>query len=143
MTIVDLCPACLTELPADYPFDHVAIDQALSTRPRLFTTMDAAERAETLRVGTDRGMGLVDLARQFGADRHDIRALIPLDVVPQAERSAKLEAAVKAGWEKGLSDSAIAMTSGSHVGSIAKVRRRLGLESLYGPGGRPKNRVPA
>ena len=31
-TTTELCPACLTELPADYPYDHVAIDQALAGR---------------------------------------------------------------------------------------------------------------
>lgn len=60
----------------------------------------------------------------------------PEPVKPTAERVREL-------WEQGLSDSAIALRLGKSPGAVNHIRTRLGLEALYGPGGRPKQGVAA
>lgn len=68
-----LCPHCLTELPADYPYDHVAIDLALTTRPHLYTTMRRHEKHETVRTALERGWTLTDLSRHLNRGYNTIK----------------------------------------------------------------------
>jgi hypothetical protein len=139
MTMPTLCPACLTVLPGDYPFDHVAIDRALAGEARLFTAMTTAERKETLQVGISRGMTLDQMAKRLHRSGAELRQVV--GIVPPSPRVAakeQLDRLVADLWKQELSDGDIALRTGRHTGSITKVRRRLQLPALYGPGGRRK-----
>jgi hypothetical protein len=46
-------------------------------------------------------------------------------------------------WKQGLSDSTIALRLDKTPGAINHIRQRLGLATLYGPGGKPKRRTAA
>jgi hypothetical protein len=143
-----LCPACLDELPDDYPYDHVAIDRALTSQPERITTMDSHERREVILTGLARDMTVTGLASQFHWRTGQIRALLPADHPEStanarkrrlAER-AELDATVRDLWDHGLPDTEIALRSGHSVYAIADTRRRLGLATLSGrhwllPGG--------
>jgi len=52
----EFCPQCLTPLPSGYPFDHVAIDRALTGDSSVLRQMREVELAEAFRVGRARGM---------------------------------------------------------------------------------------
>jgi hypothetical protein len=137
MTITDLCPACLAELPADYPFDHVLIDRALSSQPHLFRTMSHSERTEVVLTGLARGRSLNGLAVGLSWPFAHIQALLP-DEHPQSAKSQReaLEKRVAELWSQGQSDSTIALRTGKNAAVIGRVRKDLGLASLFGPGGR-------
>ncbi|MBQ1064512.1 hypothetical protein [Micromonospora sp. C41] len=61
----EFCPQCFTPLPADYPFDHVAIDLALSGDPVVLRSMHEAEVAEAHRIGRERGIDSWTLRRRL------------------------------------------------------------------------------
>lgn len=58
----------------------------------------------------------------------------------RAEKQAALEQQVRELWERGLSDSVIALNANTHVGAVCKIRKRLGLATLYGARGRRLDR---
>jgi hypothetical protein len=61
-------------------------------------------------------------------------------VAAAAAETARVEAVIREMWGRGKSDGAIAMHLGLAPGSVNKIRIRLGLATLYGPGGRPAKR---
>ena len=137
MTDADLCPACLTELPADYSFDHVAIDLALSHQPQRFRAMGPAERTEVVVTGLARGRTLIALADRLGWPYNRLQQLLPDDHPhSQTVQRAVLEQRVRELWLQQLSDSAIAMHTGQNASAVGKIRKDLGLPSRFGPGGR-------
>lgn len=138
MTVPRLCPTCLTELPEDYPFDHVAIDLALGRRPELFATLARDERVEVVRIGLERGRTLGQLSRHFGWSYADMQALVYVHKLP---RSVEVEKQVRRLWEQDLNDGQIGLRLGKHPSSIGKIRQRIGLPTRYIPGGRKS--VPA
>jgi hypothetical protein len=84
-------------------------------------------------------------------DRRRARAETGLDAGPKppteaelrAERvaaakaeTAKVEAEIRELWEQGKPDTVIALRTGLAPGSIGHIRKRLGLATHYGPGGR-------
>lgn len=83
-TIVELCPACLTELPPDYPYDHVAIDAVLTGRR--VKLADDAEKAEAVRIGMTRGIGLARLAVQLHIN---YKAAQQIDGVQELQQAAR------------------------------------------------------
>jgi hypothetical protein len=133
-----LCPACLAELPADYPFDHVVIDRALTSQPERLATMRRQERREVLLTGLARGMTITALTRHFGWSTRQLRALLPADHFESEVNARKrhdaereqLEATIRSLWEQRLPDTDIALRTGRTVYVVADVRRRLGLATL-------------
>lgn len=128
----ELCPACLTELPDEYPYDHVRIDRAIAGNPALFRSMADDEQREVVTAGRRQGMTNYAIAVRIGSTSVYIATLMDEDITAELNQSvAELHA-------KGLNDLAISLHVGCHRGVVAKVRQRLGLETLYGPGGRRK-----
>lgn len=78
----ELCPACLTELPADYPYDHVAIDAALGGRR--VKLAGNAEKAEAVRIGMARGRSLTWVAARLRLTYTDARQLDGVAELQQA-----------------------------------------------------------
>lgn len=139
MTPPTLCPACLTELPTDYPHDHVAIDAALDRSPELFKRMSRDERTEVVVTGLSRGMSLHFLAQRFGWADRTVRLLLPAGhPVLAVDDRAFFEATVRELWERDLPDTAIAMQAGCSPNAVSNARSRLRLPSKFGPGGRRK-----
>lgn len=140
MNVPDLCPACCTELPADYPFDHVAIDLALDDQPALFRQMTRPERAELILVALSRGMNINQIALRFGRTHIEITALTPVHLRPagRAQQTAELEQQIRQLWEQGLNDIQISLRTGRARGTVSKVRERMDLAAHFGPGGRRK-----
>ncbi|MEV6493072.1 hypothetical protein AB0M20_31285 [Actinoplanes sp. NPDC051633] len=135
MNTPTLCPACLCELPDDYPFDHIAIDRALTDEPRLFARMPRAERIETVLTGLRRNLSMSTIAARLRCNVDRLRALLPADhpesavqrrAAAAAERRA-LETAVASLWRQHLPDTEISMRLDRSVYKIADVRRALGL----------------
>jgi hypothetical protein len=133
MNIPELCPSCLTELPDGYAFDHVLIDRTLDGNPQHFRAMSLEERREVIRTGRARGLSDNAIAVRVGSTKLNIAALMGVDL------SSQLNEKVAEYWAQGLSDQAISMQVGCHLSQVARVRRRLGLAALFGPGGRPAN----
>lgn len=138
----DLCPRCLTELPADYPYDHVAIDYALAGNHAVFTAMGQAERREVVRAG--RALGLSDniIAVRLGRNRTDIRRLMSGTIKNRTspERLAQIDQQVRQLWEQQLTDSAISRHIGVRAEQVVRSRYRQNLPALYGPGGKRLDR---
>jgi hypothetical protein len=138
MNPTTLCPACLDELPGDYPYDHVAIDRALTSQPGRLAGMDPCERREVILTGLARGMSVTRLAHHFTTATAKIRALLPAGHPESAANArnrhaadrAELDTAVRALWDRGLPDTEIALRTGRSVYVIADTRRRLGLPTL-------------
>jgi hypothetical protein len=59
--IPTICPACCQELPPGYPYDHVAIDQALAGHRRVY----GDELTEAIRVAARRGLTHFDISRRL------------------------------------------------------------------------------
>jgi hypothetical protein len=137
MSLPDLCPGCLAELPADYPFDHVRIDRALAGGRAMFRSMEADEQREVIRTGRERGLSDSAMARAFGLSHTGIHTLMG------DERRTEVDDQVRVLWESEFNDSVIGMRLGIHPGTVNKIRTRLGLASLYGPGGRRRTGVAA
>lgn len=78
-TTAELCPTCLIELPAGYPFDHAAIDQALNCHPdwarARFRALTLDDRGELVRIALARGAKLNALYRRFGVSPAWLRRL--------------------------------------------------------------------
>lgn len=135
-----LCPLCLAELPADYPYDHVAVDLALAGNRAAWRGMLPDERAETVRTGIRRGRTPAQLATVLPISAQHITVLAgDAWTGPTADQ----EQQVRDLWTQRCSDSAIAMRLGLSTGGVSKIRARLGLPGLYGPGGRPRRQVAA
>jgi hypothetical protein len=135
-----LCPACLVELPDDYPFDHVGIDRALTREPGSLSHMKPQERREVIVTGLARGMSILALTRHFKWSTRQLRALLPADH-PESEENAhvrreaereQLEATVRSLWEQRLPDTDIALRTSRTVYLVADIRRRLGLATHTG-----------
>lgn len=137
MNIPTLCPACLTELDDDYPYDHVAIDRALDDQPWRFRHMRRGERAEVVTIALTRGMTLTDLAVRFHATFATVRDLAPAQLRPRdkAEQRAELEQQIRDLWAQDLDDGTIALRLGRTIGTVSKIRWRLKLPATHGPGG--------
>ncbi|MFF5082492.1 hypothetical protein ACFY36_36065 [Actinoplanes sp. NPDC000266] len=137
MNHITLCPACLQELPDNYPYDHVAVDRALTDQPNRIGGLERQEQREVILTGLARGMTITFLARHFQWGTGRIRALLPTDhpeSVPNARhrhaaQRAELDATVHHLWRLGLSDTDIALRTGRSVYVIADSRRRLGLDT--------------
>ncbi|MEV4283270.1 hypothetical protein [Actinoplanes xinjiangensis] len=135
MNRITLCPACLTVLPEDYPYDHVAIDRTLTTQPERFTGMARPERREVIITGLNRGMSIKTLAALFHHGTATLQALLPEEhpasaVSVRNRRAAErlaLDTAVQALWSEGLPDTDISLRTGRSVYAVADARRRLGL----------------
>lgn len=56
----------------------------------------------------------------------------------RAQQRRELEQQVAQLWQRGLSDSIIAVNLSRNIGTISKIRGRLHLAAHYGPGGRPR-----
>jgi hypothetical protein len=72
--IPTICPACCQELPPGYPYDHVAIDQALAGRRLLH----GDELAEAIRVAARRGLTHFDISRRLHVGYTTIDAALGL-----------------------------------------------------------------
>lgn len=53
-----------------------------------------------------------------------------------AAEKARVESEVRELWNQQLPDGVIALRVGLHPGAVVRIRQRLGLATLYGPGGR-------
>jgi hypothetical protein len=140
---INLCPACLEDLPADYPFDHVAIDLALGDRPELFTAMSMDERTETVRIGLARGLTLSHLSERFRSSWAQMQLLVPADVRLPVRTDQELLDRIRELWELDLNDCEIGLRLSKAPGTVCKLRVRLELPSKFGPGGRRKKAVRA
>jgi hypothetical protein len=137
MNISTLCPACLTELPDNYPHDHVVIDRALSNEPERFATMRRAARREVVLTGLARGLTITALSRHLGCAGRSLRDLLPAEHpeslanarIRHAAERQQLEATIRELWEQGLPDTEISLRTGMTVYLIADIRRRLGLST--------------
>lgn len=135
-----LCPACLTELPDDYPYDHVAIDRVLTSEPDRLARMSNGEQREVVLTGLARGMTVTALATRLNRGVRRLRELLPDDHPEsvasnrnrRAAERAQLDLTVRALWEQGLPDTDIALRTGVSVYAIGDTRRRLGLATLTG-----------
>lgn len=136
-----LCPACLTELPDDYPFDHVAFDRALRGDRDLFAAMDTTTRGEVVATGLARGLTLMHISRALNWPYNRLEELLAGD--PGGER-ARQEELIRQLWEQDLNDTAIAeRIAPLTASSVQKIRCRMGLPSKFGPRGRRRKAVPA
>lgn len=137
MNAPELCPACLTELPDGYAYDHVAIDLALAGRRDLFAAMNEGERREVVLTGLGRRLNLSVIADRLGWPYGRVQELLP-DEHPQsaAGRYEAIDQRVKELYEQDLKDMQIALRIGAHVSVVGKVRKRLRLPAKFGPGGK-------
>lgn len=130
--VINLCPNCLTELPDDYPYDHVAIDYALDGQPGLFRAMDREERREVLLEGRRHGISDQALATRFGISWRRVQLLAdPHWTDGRRNRPHPHDDLVRALWKQGLSDRAIAPRIGLSHAAITVIRKRLGLPAHY------------
>lgn len=134
-TVPELCPSCLNELPAGYPYDHVAIDRALRGDRTTFAAMSTAERAETVITGLARGIDLGRLAHLLTWPYFVLQALLPDDHPnSHAAERARNEQAVRDLWAQNLPDVTIAARTGLNPSVVGRTRKRLGLPSVAGRG---------
>jgi hypothetical protein len=131
--IPTICPACCQELPPGYPYDHVAIDQALAGRRLLH----GDELAEAIRVAARRGLTHFGISRRLHVGYTTIDAALGLKPEPVDDAVKRLHAAGKDDYAI-----AIALNLGSRK-AVQNARNRLGLPALYGPGGRKRTGVTA
>jgi DNA-binding NarL/FixJ family response regulator len=138
-----LCPACLTELPAGYPYDHVAIDQALAGNRQVFSAMDDDERREVIQYGRRTGMTDFAISARLHRSLAFIRAVA--SGTPPARQPAKgaHDADIRELWARGLSDRAIAARLGFDVSNVRRTRTRLQLPANYSAIGQPVRHLEA
>lgn len=131
MSVPDLCPSCLTELPPDYPFDHVAIDLALAGNTAVLERMPRAERVEMVRVAYARGL----TESQVGLRVHRSITEIRRWLAPRKERvrGSKHDATVRELWEQDLTDRQIASRIGKTKTMVFYARKRLKLPARHLP----------
>jgi hypothetical protein len=72
--IPTICPACCQELPPGYPYDHVAIDQALAGQRLLH----GDDLPEAIRVGRRRGLSHMDIAAALHCGHSTVAAVLGL-----------------------------------------------------------------
>lgn len=126
MTAPDLCPLCLEQLPDGYPYDHVAIDYALTGRTRL----RGSERAEAIRVGHRRGMTRSQISTRLHCNGEDI-----IRVLGPSQTHTGLADDIRRLYAEKRSDGHIATALGISRSEVRKNRNGLGLPALYGPRG--------
>lgn len=124
-----LCPGCATELPAGYPYDHVAIDRALAGQ----LTITGDTRNEAIRVAERRGWARADIAAVLRCSHSHIADT--LGALPPS-----LDVQVRRLHHAGKDDGVIAVALDVSRKTVAAARARLGLPALYGPGGRRTRR---
>lgn len=128
-----LCPACCQDLPPGYPYDHVAIDQALAGQ----RTLHGDELREAIRVAARRGLTHHEISKRLHVGYTTIDAVLAIKPEPVDDAVKRLHAA-------GKDDYAIAIALGlDRRKAVQNARARLGLPALYGPGGRPRTGVTA
>jgi hypothetical protein len=139
LVVTNLCPSCLNKLPADYPYDHVAIDRALAgggTARVAFAAMSRDEKAEVIRVGRDHGLSLRQVAQRVRRNAADLQYLLDEPEEPTADPQVAFDAKVAELYALGHSDEMIGLCIGGNRKTVQKSRDRQGLPPLYGPGGR-------
>jgi len=101
MIDISLCPACLTEFPVGYPYDHVAVDRAVAGDRRTFVSMTTPERAEVVITGLAGQATLLDLVALLSWPYNQLQALRP-DEHPasRASQDAEEERLVRELWER-------------------------------------------
>jgi hypothetical protein len=135
----DLCPACLDVLPADYPYDHVAIDRALRGEIKVY----GAERIEAMRVALSRGITASRAAELLACNSTVIRHARERGGRPRKGESHVDHAELRRLYDLGHDDGSIAISLGVNRQTVSKHRAKLGLPPLYRAGGRPANRKKA
>jgi hypothetical protein len=137
-----LCPRCLTELPAGYPYDHVAVDYALAGNHAVYTAMGQAERREVVHAGRAQGLSDNAIGIRVGRNRTHIRRLMGGRIKNRLspERLAEIDEQVRTLWEQRLTDAAISRHVGVKGEQVVRSRYRQGLPALFGPGGKPLDR---
>ena len=130
-TLVDICPACLIELPAGYPFDHVAIDRAAGGDRALFVDMPSDLRREVVITALARGSSLYDLMQILNWPYSSLQSVLP-DSHPESTQSQDIrsEQLIRQLWERGLQDVTISARTGLNPSKVGRIRKRLGLETL-------------
>lgn len=136
MTTPDLCPHCLDELPADYPYDHVAVDKAVAGDTRIFRAMTRDEQREVIRTGRARGLTITALSVKLGRSTTDLHDLMGEPVGEDDDERRALNERITQLWQAQLTDADIGLRTGLHPGSVQKIRTRLKLPAHRGPGGR-------
>lgn len=128
MKVPTLCPACLTELPASYPYDHVAIDRAAGGDRTAFAAMSAGEKREVVVTGLAHGAALLDLSILLSWPYNRLQEVLP-DGHPasRASQVAEVERLIRDLWEQNLLDVTIAARTGLNPSKIGRIRKRLGL----------------
>lgn len=143
MNPVDLCPRCLAELPAGYPYDHVAIDQALAGNRKVFSAMDDDERREVIQYARRTGMTDFAISARLHRSLASIRA-IASDTPPARQPTKGVhDADIRELWTRGLSDRAIAARLGLGVSNVRRTRTRLQLPANYTTIGQPVRHLEA
>lgn len=124
----NLCPACLAELPEDYPYDHVRIDRALGGDLRLWSRMSRAERCEVVLTGIERRLDPRGLAEVLGLQYSYVQDVLPAEH-PQSRESflAQVEPQVAQMWADGATYVDITLATGLNERSVTRIRRSLNL----------------
>lgn len=140
----NLCPSCLTELPDNYPYDHVAIDRALTGSARLY----GAERYEAAREGFRRGMSTTTIAWTLRLSGDTIAGIVAGVIGDEragsnAREHVALDAEVRRRYAAGQADHHIAAALNVSRSTVQASRARMRLPALYGPGGRRRKQVAA
>lgn len=124
-----LCPACLAELPDEYPYDHVEIDRALAGQAALFRRMSPDQQAEVVRTGLARGRSYASMSRLF------MRSVNALTAMVGDGARDEFDQQVRALHAREFSDQKIAVHLGISYDKARKSRVRQHLPALYGPRG--------
>lgn len=124
-----LCPSCLDELPAGYPYDHVLIDRALAGNRAAWFAMNDDERGETVRVGLAHGRTYTQLSNLLRRSATDLSRYA-------GDATPTFDAQVKTLYTKGRNDTEIGLALGVHRRTVQTSRSRQQLPALYGPAGR-------
>jgi hypothetical protein len=144
MTEIDMCPNCLAELPAGYPYDHVAIDQALAGNRAVFDAMDDGERREVVEYARRIGMSDFAISTRLRCSVATVRNIAGAGK-PPARQPAKgvHDTDVRELWSRGLSDRAIAARLGLFASNVYRIRTRLRLPANYTTTGQPIHHLEA
>jgi hypothetical protein len=134
---LNICPACLMELPAGYRYDHVRIDRVLGGDRALWLAMRQPERREAVLTGIGRRVYPQRLAELLDISYHHVQGVLP-DEHPQSRASfvAAAEEKVVRLWMAGATYSEISAASGLDPRTVTKVRHARGLPD------RPRRKRP-